>query len=68
MTTLMTRMNDTLATRRADRNRRRQLEAELAAFSTRADILDLELVLDRYPAEMTQEMRSILARQATQAA
>ncbi|HTU76058.1 MAG TPA: hypothetical protein VMG38_21280 [Trebonia sp.] len=48
----------------ADRERRAQLERELAAFSTPAQRCDLEAVLDRYPDGMTREMRDILARQA----
>jgi hypothetical protein len=48
----------------ADRQRRSQLERELAAYSTSAQRLDLEATLDRYPDGVTLEMRDILARQA----
>jgi hypothetical protein len=48
----------------ADRNRRSQLERELAAYSTPAQRFDLEATLDRYPDRVTCEMRDILARQA----
>jgi hypothetical protein len=48
----------------ADRERRRQLERELAAYSTPAQRFDLEATLDRYPDGMTLEIRDILARQA----
>ena len=48
----------------ADRERRSQLERELAAYSTPAQRFDLEATLDRYPDGITLEMRDILARHA----
>jgi hypothetical protein len=48
----------------ADRQRRSQLERELAAYSTPAQRFDLEAILGRYPDDITLEMRDILARQA----
>jgi hypothetical protein len=48
----------------ADRQRRSQLERELAAYSTPAQKFDLEAILDRYPDGITHEIRDILARQA----
>ncbi len=48
----------------ADRQRRSQLERELAAYSTPAQRFDLEATLDRYPDSITDEIRDILARQA----
>jgi hypothetical protein len=48
----------------ADRQRRAQLERELAAFSTPAQRCDLQATLDRYPDGMTGEIRAILASQA----
>jgi hypothetical protein len=51
----------------ADRERRSQLERELAAHSTPAQRLDLEATLDRYPDGMTHEIRDILAREAAAA-
>jgi hypothetical protein len=48
----------------ADRKRRRELERELAAYSTPAQRFDLEATLDRYPDGVTFEIRDILARQA----
>ncbi len=48
----------------ADRARRRELECELAAYSTPAQRRDLEAILDRYPDGVTRELRDILARQA----
>ncbi len=51
----------------ADRIRRRELERELAAYSTPAQRRDLEATLDRYPDGDTRELRDILARQAAAA-
>jgi hypothetical protein len=48
----------------ADRQRRCQLERELAAYSTPTQRSDLEAILDRYPDSITLEMRDILAGQA----
>ena len=43
---------------------RRQLERELAAYSTPAERRDLEATLDQYPDNVTRELRDILASQA----
>ncbi|HUN33704.1 MAG TPA: hypothetical protein VMU95_16970 [Trebonia sp.] len=51
----------------ADRERRAQLERELAAFSTPAQRCDLEATLDRYPDPITGEIRDILGRQVAAA-
>jgi hypothetical protein len=48
--------------------RRRELERELAAYSTPDQRCDLEATLDRYPDSATGELREILARQAATAA
>ena len=48
---------------KAARQRRAQLERELAGYATAADRCDLEAALDRYPDGVTHELRSILARQ-----
>jgi hypothetical protein len=48
----------------ADRKRRRELQRELAGFSTPAQRCDLEATLDRYPDAITHEMRDILASQS----
>lgn len=48
----------------ADRERRAQLERELAAFSTPAQRRDLEATLARYPDGITGEIREILTSQA----
>ncbi len=47
--------------------RRRELERELAAYSTPDQICDLEATLDQYPDSVTGELRDILARQAAAA-
>ena len=52
----------------AARPRRRELERELAAYSTPDQRCDLEATLDRYPDSATGELREILARQAATAA
>lgn len=41
------------------------LERELAGYCTPAQRCDIEAVLDQYPSSVTQELRDILARQAT---
>jgi hypothetical protein len=48
----------------ADRRRRSELERELAGYSTPAERCDLEAILDRYPDNVTYELREILASQA----
>jgi hypothetical protein len=56
----------TLLLRRANRRRRRQLEAELAGYSTEADLNDLHALLETYPDGQTRELRQILGRQWVQ--
>jgi hypothetical protein len=53
-----------LATRRAARDRRKQLERELACYATPAERADLLASLDRYPDGATHELREILTWQA----
>ena len=48
--------------------RRRELERELAAYSTPDQRCDLEAIFDRYPDSATGELREILTRQAAAAA
>ena len=50
--------------RKAARERRRQLERELAGYSTPAQRADFEAILDHHPDGATWELRDILARQA----
>ena len=45
------------------RARRGTLARELAAYSTRAQRVDLEIMLDRYPDDITYELRDILGAQ-----
>ena len=45
----------------ANRGRCSGLERELAGYSTPADRSDLEAILDRYPDDVTRELRDILA-------
>jgi hypothetical protein len=49
----------------ADRERRSQLQRDLAAYSTPAQRCDLEATIDRYPDDVTHEIRAILAGQAS---
>jgi hypothetical protein len=53
----------TLTVRRGERRRRRQLERELAGFTTPAERLEIEAILDRHTDAETSEVRSILSRQ-----
>ncbi len=52
------------ATRRAARERRRSLEAQLGRHASERDRRDLYAILDRYPDGVTHELREILDRQA----
>jgi hypothetical protein len=47
--------------------RRRELERELAAYTTPGQRRDLEAILDRYPDSVTSELRDILVWQAAAA-
>ena len=58
------RLARTMHSRWRARKRRVELERELAAYSTLAQRCDLEATLDRYPDDITYELRHILARQA----
>jgi hypothetical protein len=50
--------------RKAARQRRAQLERELAGYAASPAGYDFEAILDRYPGGSVRELRSILARQA----
>jgi len=52
------------ASSNTDGKRHAELERELAAYSTPAQRCDLEATLDRYPDEVTYELRAILTSQA----
>ena len=53
-------IKDALAARHADRVHHRELERELAAFSSPADRLEIETIVDRYSDEESREVRAIL--------
>ncbi|WP_157437374.1 hypothetical protein [Actinoplanes subtropicus] len=52
-----------LLLRAANRRRRRQLGAELAAYVSHAELNDLHALLDTYSDGQTHEIREILDRQ-----
>ena len=67
MTTLTTRIHllrQALHTDREGRAMQRQLERELAAYSTPKDRLEIEEIVDRYSEDETRQIRQILDRQA----
>ena len=49
---------------RRSRLQHKQLQADLASFTSDADRFDLEATLDRYPNQQTLEIRRLLAQQA----
>ena len=57
-------LKDTFVAHRADRAAHRQLEHELADFSTPNDRLEIEAIADRYSDDETLEVRQILFRLA----
>jgi hypothetical protein len=58
------RLARTVRTRWRPCKQRSELERELAAYSTPAQRSDLHALLDRYPDDITYELRDILAGQA----
>lgn len=52
------------ASTKLERRRRTQLERELAGYSTATQRCDIEAILDRFPDDLTYELRDILSRQA----
>jgi hypothetical protein len=56
----------TRAVRAANRERRRALARDMAGFSSAADRRDFQATLDRYPDQLTAEMRDVLAGQERQ--
>jgi hypothetical protein len=64
---MITTIRDSLAERRGTRTRRHALERELADLSPAAR-LELETILEVYPEEQSHELRTVLGRQAVQAA
>ena len=67
-TALWSTGRDQLHARRQARAERRQLEHDLAAYTSRADLDDLLAVLDRYDDSETAQVRSILTGQLTRVA
>jgi hypothetical protein len=61
---MLNTLKDTFVVHRADRAAHRQLEHELADFSTPNDRLEIETIADRYSDEDTLEVRQILFRLA----
>lgn len=57
-----------LAARRVKRAAHRQLERELADYTTPNDRLELDLLIGQYPESETRELQDILNRQAVRAA
>ena len=62
-TTIIGSIRATVDRRRATRAHRRALQAELGAFVTPADRLEIETIADRYPDEQSREIREILLSQ-----
>jgi hypothetical protein len=60
----MTHLFDSLAAHRVQRAKHRQLEHELAAFTSPSDRLEIETIADRYSDDETREIRAILSVQA----
>ena len=61
-------IRDELRERRAARRERRALEAELATYTTAAELDDLSAVLERHTDAEAAEIRRILDRKRTYAA
>ena len=57
-------LRDSLAERREARARQQRLARELAAYSSDADRLELDLILGRHSADETAAIDGILSRQA----
>jgi uncharacterized protein with PIN domain len=63
-TSTVAMLRDALAARRAERLERQRLERELATYTSPAERLELEAIIDRYRPDETRQIRAILARQA----
>ncbi len=61
-------VRDDLRARRRARDARRKLSRELAEYTTRSDIDDLDATLDRFDDEDAAEIRSLLHRNRITAA
>jgi uncharacterized protein with PIN domain len=62
-TSAVAMLRDALSARRAERLERQRLERELATYTSPAERLELEAMIDRYDPDETREVRAILARQ-----
>ena len=60
----MTHLLKALAARHEEREAHRLLQKELAAFTSPADRLEIEAIVDRYSDEEAHEVREILVLQA----
>ncbi|HEV7825645.1 MAG TPA: hypothetical protein VGP02_12120 [Mycobacteriales bacterium] len=56
-------LRDAVSARRAERLERRRLERELATYTTPAERLELDAMIERYAPEETRRVRAIVARQ-----
>ena len=61
MTNIVRSVLRSLRERRVAKKQQEDLERELAEYSTRADFLDVEATLDRYPDGVTRDLRVLLA-------
>ena len=61
-------VREDLARRRAARQARRQLERELAAYTTQADLTDLFAILDRHDDDGAAAIRDVLSNRYLNAA
>ena len=57
---MMNTLKDTFAAHRAERAAHRQLENELAAFTSPSDRLEIETIADRYSDDDAREVRQIM--------
>jgi hypothetical protein len=57
---MMHTLKDTFAAHRAERAQHRQLQHELAAFTSASDRIEIETIADRYSDEDAREVRQIL--------
>ena len=61
----LAKIRQNIANRFVERRAHRQLSAELATFSSPAELAELDEMLGRYPSDETREIRAILDRQAS---
>ena len=67
MKKIVVRARHALRARRADKQQWSRLDRDLSMYSTPRDRLDFAGMLDRYPDQETELLRSTLARQTAQA-